>query len=182
MNFCSNCGHAVEWRVPPDDNRPRWCCPQCGAIHYENPRVVLGTIPVWGDRVLLCRRAIEPRRGYWTLPAGFMENGETTAQGALRETEEEAGARVELDGIFSVIDVTHVRQVHLFYRARMVDPQFAAGTESLEVRLFDEPSIPWADLAFRTVAITLRAFFDDRGRGVFGVHCGDIEHPLRRLG
>ncbi len=166
MRYCSHCGGPVTLRVPPGDNRPRACCERCGAIHYVNPRPVVGTIPVWEHQVLLCRRAIEPRRGKWTLPAGFMEVGETTAEGALRETLEEAGARVALGQLFSMIDVPHVEQVHLFFQARLLDLDFAAGEESLEVRLFDETDIPWPDLSFRTVAVTLRHFYTDRKRGV----------------
>jgi ADP-ribose pyrophosphatase YjhB (NUDIX family) len=131
-------------------------------IHYQNPRAVVGTVPVMGQQVLLCKRAIEPRYGFWTLPAGFMENGETTGEGASRETLEEAGARVELQGLYSVIDVPHVDQIHLFFRARLLNTDFDPGTESLEVRLFDESEIPWDDLAFRTVAQTLRWYFEDR--------------------
>jgi ADP-ribose pyrophosphatase YjhB (NUDIX family) len=137
--------------------------------------MVLGSIPVWDDQVLLCKRAIEPRYGFWTLPAGFLENGESTADGALRETMEEAGARIELEGIFSVFDVLHVHQVHMFYRARLLDVEFFAGTESLEVRLFREAEIPWEDIAFRTVSRTLRAFFADRAAGRFELHIGPVD-------
>src|SRR3712207_6724755 len=132
MKFCSACGHSVQLTVPPGDNRPRFCCASCGSIHYQNPRMVLGTIPVWGDKVLLCKRAIEPRYGYWTLPAGFMENGETIADGAARETAEEAGARIAMGDLFSVIDVPHVEQVHLFFRADMLEDTLDPGPESLE--------------------------------------------------
>ena len=142
----------------------------CGAVHYINPRPVVGTIPTWGDQILLRKRAIEPRLGKWTLPAGFMETDETTADGALRETLEEAGARVRLGPLFSMIDVPHVQQVHIFFRAELLDTRFAAGTESLEVKLFVESEIPWQDIAFRTVSTTLELFFADRARGEFGVH------------
>ena len=137
----------------------------------------MGTIPVWGEQVLLCRRAIEPRYGYWTLPAGFMEVGETTGEGAVRETVEEAGARIELGPLFSMIDVPHVEQVHIFYRARLLDPDFAPGEESLEARLFTEAEIPWEDIAFRTVSTTLRLFFADRSRGDFGTHTRHLAPP-----
>jgi len=170
MQYCSTCGNPVTVRVPDGDTRPRACCDHCGTIHYVNPRPVVGTIPVWGNEILLCRRAIEPRYGKWTLPAGFMEVGETTADGALRETLEEAGARVELGPLFSMIDVPHVEQVHIFFQARLLDLSFAPGEESLEVQLFHERSIPWPELAFRTVSATLRHFFADRARGCFGVH------------
>ncbi|CAJ8460160.1 NUDIX hydrolase [Burkholderia pseudomallei] len=179
MKFCSVCGHEVIARIPPGDNRERFVCDQCGTIHYQNPRNVVGTIPVWGDQVLLCRRAIEPRYGYWTLPAGFMEMGETTAEAAARETLEEAGARVEVQNLFTLLNVPHVHQVHLFYLARLVDPSLEAGEESLEVRLFDEADIPWDEIAFPTVSQTLRFFFADREAGDYGVHTGDIFRSLR---
>jgi ADP-ribose pyrophosphatase YjhB (NUDIX family) len=136
--------------------------------------MVIGCIPEWRDEVLLCRRAIEPRHGLWTLPAGFMENGETVAQAALRETLEEAKARVELTGMFSVLSVPHVNQVHIFYRARLLDLEFGPGTESLEVKLFPETAIPWEELAFRTVSTTLRHFYADRTGGAFSLHSGEI--------
>ncbi len=176
--FCAHCGHAITRRVPEGDNRERDCCDACGSIHYVNPRPVVGTIPVWNGEILLCRRAIEPRHGFWTVPAGFMEGGETTAEGAIRETLEEAGARVDLGPLFTMIDVPAVEQVHLFYRAQLRDIDFAAGTESLEVRLFQADHIPWDDLAFRTVSTTLRLFLEDRARGNFGVHTRSIVHSL----
>ncbi|AOK52657.1 NUDIX domain-containing protein [Burkholderia stagnalis] len=179
MKFCSVCGHEVIARIPPGDNRERFVCDQCGTIHYQNPRNVVGTVPVWGEQVLLCRRAIEPRYGFWTLPAGFMEMGETTAEAAARETLEEAGARVEVQSLFTLLNVPHVHQVHLFYLARLVDPAFEAGEESLEVKLFDEADIPWDDIAFPTVSQTLRFFFADRAAGDYGVHTGDIFRSLR---
>ena len=172
---CRACGARTEYLVPDDDNRERAICTQCATIHYENPLNVVGTVPVWQDQVLLCRRAIEPRRGLWTLPAGFMELGETVAQGALRETEEEAGANVELDGLFTLLNVVRVGQVHFFYRARMLDTQLNPGTETLEARLFREDEIPWDELAFRTVKETLQRFFEDRRRGQFQFHTADID-------
>ena len=172
--FCSVCGHRITLRIPSGDNRERDCCDNCGAIHYVNPRPVVGTIPVWQERVLLCKRAIEPRYGYWTLPAGFMEIGETTAQGAVRETLEEAGARVLLGPVFSMIDVPHVEQLHIFFRAELRDDDFAAGTESLDVRLFTEAEVPWPELAFRTVSTTLRLYFEDRARGTFSMHTPEL--------
>jgi ADP-ribose pyrophosphatase YjhB (NUDIX family) len=172
--FCSNCGHAITRRVPEGDSRLRDCCDQCGSIHYVNPRPVVGTIPVWNDQVLLCRRAIEPRLGFWTLPAGFMEVGETAAAGAMRETLEEACARVELGPLFSMIDVPRVQQLHIFYRTRLLDLDFGAGAESLETRLFTEDEIPWDRIAFRTVALTLKLYFEDRARGTFGTHTSEI--------
>ena len=175
MKFCSNCGGAVLSRVPPGDSLPRHVCDGCGSIHYVNPKLVLGAIPEWEGRLLLCRRAIEPRYGYWTLPAGFMENGETAAEAAARETMEEAGARVELLDAFSMISVPYVNQVHVFYRARLLDLDFKAGVESLEVALFEEAKVPWKDIAFRTVGLTLKHWFADRARGKFGFHAEDIK-------
>jgi ADP-ribose pyrophosphatase YjhB (NUDIX family) len=189
MKFCSECAHPVSLQVPPDDNRPRYVCTQCGTIHYQNPKMVIGSIPVWekdGEtRVLLCKRAIEPRYGYWTLPAGFMENEETTTEAALRETFEEAGARIELHELFALLNVPHVHQVHMFYRATLLDLDYAAGTESLEVSLFTENEIPWDDIAFPTVEHTLRCFFSDLASdrpqdSRYGVHTRDIRTPMRR--
>jgi ADP-ribose pyrophosphatase YjhB (NUDIX family) len=174
MKFCPNCGSAVTQRVPPGDSLPRDVCDACGHIHYQNPKLVLGAIPEWQDRLLLCRRAIEPRYGYWTLPAGFMENGETAGQAAARETLEEAGARIELIEPFSMISVPYVNQVHVFFRARLLDLQFKSGVESLEVALFEESGVPWKDIAFRTVGLTLKHWFADRARGGFGFHAEDI--------
>jgi len=189
MKFCSECGHAVALAIPEGDNRPRHVCSQCGTIHYQNPKNVIGTIPVWEHegqlQILLCRRAIEPRYGYWTLPAGFMENGETTGEAAARETEEEAGANIELGPLFALLNVAHVHQVHMFYLARLVDLDFHPGEESLEVQLFTESEIPWDDLAFPTIRKTLELFFADRvkmregGKDVgHGVHTHDIVRPM----
>jgi ADP-ribose pyrophosphatase YjhB (NUDIX family) len=174
FKHCKACGGPVEYRVPVDDNRDRATCTLCGHVHYENPLNVVGTVPAWGDEVLLCRRNIEPRYGLWTLPAGFMELGETVAEGALRETVEEAGAHIELEGLYAVMNVVRVGQVHLFYRARLLDTEFAPGPETIETQLFSEERIPWDQIAFRTVRETLRRYFDDRRRGVFGLHCADV--------
>lgn len=174
IEHCPACGARVDHRIPADDNRERAVCSACGIVHYQNPLLVVGTVPVWGDRVLLCKRAIEPRRGYWTLPAGFLELGESTSDGAVRETVEEAGARVRIGPLFTVLNVVRVGQVHLFYRATLDDEQFAPGVESLEAKLFDEASIPWDDLAFRTVSRTLKHYFEDRTQGTFETHHGDI--------
>jgi ADP-ribose pyrophosphatase YjhB (NUDIX family) len=175
MKFCPSCASPLAKRVPPGDSLPRYLCDACGSIHYENPRLVVGCIPEWDGRILLCRRAIEPRYGYWTLPAGYMENGETIAQGAARETLEEAGARVELTAPFSMISVPYVNQVHMFYRARLMDLEFKPGDESLEVSLVEEAQVPWKDIAFRTVGLTLKHWFADRARGSFGFHAEDIK-------
>jgi len=161
-------------RVPPGDTLQRWVCDQCGEIHYQNPKLIVGTVPEYEDKILLCRRAIEPRYGYWTLPAGFMENDETASQAALRETLEEAGASVELGAPFSMISVPRVNQVHLFYRARLRNLEFKPGEETLEVALVEEAAIPWKDIAFRTVGLTLKLWFEDRRRGSFAFHAEDI--------
>ena len=174
IKHCRVCGTEVAWRVPPGDNRDRAVCPACGEIHYENPINVVGTVPVWDESVLLCRRNIEPRYGLWTLPAGFLELGESTAEGALRETDEEAGAHIELQGLFTVLDVVRAGQVHLFYRASMLDTHLAPGPETIEARLFREHEVPWDELAFRTVRMTLEHFFADRRAGAFGVHVGHV--------
>lgn len=179
MKYCSSCGAPVSHRIPDGDNRHRYVCDACGAIHYQNPRMVVGCLPYWGDQVLLCKRAIEPRYGYWTLPAGFMENGETTAEGAVRETLEEAGARVAVDDLYTLINVPDIDQVYLLFRARLLDLDFAPGEESLEVALFDEAHIPWDDIAFRTVKRTLEHYFEDRRRGDYPLHFGDLDRRAR---
>ncbi|SPU53160.1 NUDIX hydrolase [Bordetella trematum] len=170
--FCSQCGSPVQHRVPEDDNRARDICDHCGAIHYQNPRMVVGTVPVWEGKILLCRRAIEPRYDTWTLPAGFMELGESTAQGAARETLEEAGARIELGQLYTIIDVPQVDQVHIFYLARALGPELDPGPESLEARYFALDEIPWPELSFRTVATTLERYCEDQREGRFPTyHC-----------
>jgi ADP-ribose pyrophosphatase YjhB (NUDIX family) len=174
MNFCSACGARVEFRVPEGDNLPRHVCVACGTIHYENPKIVVGCIPEWEDRILLCRRAIEPRRGLWTVPAGFMENGETTADGAQRETLEEANARVEMLGPYALFNIPHISQVYLLFRARLLDLDFHPGAESLEVRLFEEAQVPWDEIAFITVRRTLNHYFADRRSGNFAFHVGTV--------
>ncbi|GKS84462.1 MULTISPECIES: NUDIX hydrolase [unclassified Acidovorax] len=176
IKHCRECGTAVVYRVPDDgDTKHRAVCPACHTIHYENPLNVVGTVPVWHDQVLLCRRAIEPRRGKWTLPAGFMELNETTAQGAERETDEEAGAQIQMGPLFSLLNVQHVGQVHFFYLAQLLSDAFDPGYETLEARLFTEDEVPWDEIAFRTVKTTLERYFADRKAGRFGLHCVDID-------
>lgn len=176
INFCRVCGHAVEHRIPDDgDSRIRAVCPACHSIQYLNPLNVVGTIPVWEGKVLLCKRNIEPRMGKWTLPAGFMELDETTTQGAARETDEEAGVQIDMGALFSIISLPRVGQVHLFYRADMRSPDMHPGPETQEARLFAEADIPWSELAFRTTQITLERFFSDRQRGHYGLHDLSIE-------
>lgn len=170
MNFCSHCGSPVSLRIPEGDNLPRHVCGSCGAIHYQNPKVVVGALAEWEDRILMCRRAIEPRYGFWTLPAGFMENNETTPGAAQRETLEEAGARIALGPMFSFVDLPHISQIHIIYRATLLDCDFSAGDESLEVSLMTEDQIPWQDIAFRSIEFTLRRYFEDRRKGMFQLH------------
>lgn len=179
MNFCSHCGEQVIQRIPEGDSRLRYVCEHCHTIHYQNPNIVAGSVPVWEGKVLLCRRAIEPRLGFWTLPAGFMENGESVEQAARRETVEEACATLDNMQLYTLIDVPHISQVHVFYRAELASEHFAAGVESLEVQLFDEADIPWDELAFHTVRRTLEWFFADRQKGVFPVHsdCLPVSRP-----
>jgi ADP-ribose pyrophosphatase YjhB (NUDIX family) len=161
-------------RIPPGDSLARHVCDSCGTVHYQNPKLVIGAIPEWENRILLCRRAIEPRYGMWTLPAGFMENDETTSQAAVRETLEEACVRIEVGDLFTLINVPHINQVHLVYRARLLDLDFSAGEETLAVDLFDERDIPWNEIAFRSIGITLRHYFADRRSGQYSFHVGDI--------
>lgn len=183
IKHCKSCGNAVSLRLPDDgDSRQRAVCTVCALVHYENPLNVVGTIPVWhahGDpsstgQVLLCKRSIEPRKGFWTLPAGFMELNETSAQGAARETDEEAGAQFELQGLYSLINVPRVGQVHFFYRAKLLSDEFNPGFETLEARLFHEVDIPWEQIAFRTVRETLERYFAEARSGQFGLHHFDI--------
>lgn len=176
IKHCKNCGIAVVYRVPDDgDTKQRAVCPSCTTIHYENPLNVVGTVPYWDDKVLLCKRNIEPRWGKWTLPAGFMELGETTAQGAARETVEEAGAHIEMEGLFTIINVARVGQVHMFYRAKLLSDQFDPGVETIEAKLYAEHEIPWEELAFKTVRETLERFFADRKTGRYLIHDLDIQ-------
>ena len=175
IKHCKNCGMAVAYRVPDDgDTKERAVCPACKTVHYENPLNVVGTVPHFGDRVLLCKRNIEPRWGKWTLPAGFMELNETLAEGAARETVEEAGAQFEMERLFSILNVARVGQVHVFYLARLLSDTFAPGFETIEARLFTEAEIPWDEIAFRTVKETLQHYFADRRTGQFSIHTVDI--------
>lgn len=162
MKFCSHCGAELDFRVPEGDNLPRHICNRCGTIHYQNPRLIVGCLPFWEDQVLLCRRAIEPRHGFWTIPAGFMENGELVDEGAMRETREEANAEVEIHSVHTVYSIPHINQVYMFFLARLKNLDFSPGVESLETRLFDEKDIPWDDIAFSSVKFCLQTFFEQR--------------------
>ena len=176
MNFCSRCAAPVALRIPPGDDRPRYVCDTCGTIHYQNPRIVAGCVLEHEGRVLLCRRAIEPRSGWWTLPAGFMENGETMQEAAVRETFEEANARAEIDALFSCLDIPRINQVYVMFRGRLAGGgSFSPGAESLDTRLFDEAEVPWDGIAFPAIARTLELWFGDRCHGAFGTHT-DVIH------
>jgi len=181
LKFCSQCGQAVSLRTPEGDHLPRHVCDGCGTVHYQNPKVVVGCVPEHEGRILLCKRAIEPRLGYWTIPAGFMENGETTQDGARRESFEEAQAEVEIGSLLAVVHVLHADQVHVMFRAQLPKPHFGPSPESLEVMLCTESEIPWHDIAFRSVEFALRRYFDDRRRGVEGHHFTaiDLRDPRR---
>jgi ADP-ribose pyrophosphatase YjhB (NUDIX family) len=185
MNFCSRCGHALEFKVPEGDNLPRHVCPQCHTIHYQNPKIVAGCLPVWEDKILLCKRAIEPQYGKWTLPAGFMENDETLEQAALRESREEANANVRIDRLYAVVSLPHINQVYMMFLGALMDQNFSVGDETLEVKLFAEAEIPWSSLAFRTIHFTLERFFEERRHGHFGTHTHAIygdRYPKHGIG
>lgn len=167
MNFCSHCGHNLELRVPADDDRPRYICEQCDMIHYQNPRIIAGCLPIFEDKVLLCRRAIEPRHGYWTLPAGFMENSESVEQAALRESWEEARANITLHDLYALFSIPHINQVYMLFKGELNDLDFRAGSESLEVKLFTETEIPWEQLAFPSIRKTLEYYFSDRQQQLY---------------
>ena len=180
MNFCNQCGAKVELRIPPGDQLPRYVCDSCGIIHYQNPRIVVGCVPDYQGKILLCRRGIEPRRGYWTVPAGFMENGETLQQGAARETREEALANVQIGSLLTVVHVLQAQQVHVFFRATLAEPEYGAGTESLEAVLVDPKDIPWADIAFPSTDFTLKRYLEDRAAGRDGHHFAELDRRLSK--
>jgi ADP-ribose pyrophosphatase YjhB (NUDIX family) len=180
MNFCNQCGAKVESRVPPGDHLPRFVCDSCGTIHYQNPRLIVGCVPEFEGKILLCRRAIEPRRGFWTVPAGFMENGETLQQAAARETHEEALARVEVGSLLTVVHVLHAHQVHVFFRATLHKPEFGAGIESLEATLVDPKAIPWSDIAFPSTDYTLKRYLEDRAAGRENHYFTELDRRLPR--
>lgn len=181
MKFCADCGNSLHRAIPLGDDRLRHICGACGAIHYQNPKIIAGCIPVWGDQVLLCKRAIEPRLGFWTLPAGFMELGETLPEAARREAREEAQVEVELEPLYTLFSLPHISQVYAFFRAQMIEERYAAGEESLEVRLFREDEIPWDQISFETVYRSLRLFFQDQNRGEFVFRMEDIGPDSRRM-
>jgi ADP-ribose pyrophosphatase YjhB (NUDIX family) len=174
MKYCCYCSTELIYDIPSDDNRHRYICQSCDIVHYQNPKIVAGCIPVWKDQILLCKRAIEPRLGYWTLPAGFMELGESTLEAGIRETLEEANARVEVNDLFAVFNLPYVDQVYMMFRSKLMDLNFSPGEESLEVKLFKEDDIPWDELAFTTIRETLKFYLNDRSKGEFQLHTGDV--------
>jgi ADP-ribose pyrophosphatase YjhB (NUDIX family) len=175
MNFCSHCGQRVSLRVPPGDHLPRFVCESCGTIHYQNPKLVAGCVPEWAGKILICRRAIEPRLGFWTIPAGFMENDETLMQAAAREALEEAEAMVEIGSMLAIFHALRARQVHVFFRARLLEPSFGVGPESLEVKLVEERDIPWDEIAFQSGTFALRHYLADRAAGREELHITDSD-------
>ncbi|MCB1905640.1 MAG: NUDIX hydrolase [Gammaproteobacteria bacterium] len=179
MNFCTQCGAGLVLLVPVGDNRLRHVCSGCGYIHYQNPKIVTGVIPEWEGRVLLCRRAIEPRHGFWTLPAGFMENGESADEGAAREAMEEANARITITGLYTLFNLIHINQVYMIYRGQLTDLDYSPGEESLEVGLFSGGEIPWDELAFQVVRETLGFYFQDQVSGNFPLRSGTIDRSTK---
>ena len=182
MKFCHLCAGPITHHIPPGDDKLRYCCLPCDQVFYQNPNNIVGTLPVWQDRVLLCRRAIEPRKGLWTLPAGFMENGEATLQGAIRETREEAGAELNLseNSLYTIFNLPNINQVYLFFRAELANLEFKAGLESLEVELFTEEQVPWDSIAFAVVKSTLQQYFADRKKQIFPVRMYDVRYSADR--
>lgn len=180
MKFCSNCGHTVSLKDIPGDTHPRFFCDQCESIHYQNPNMVVGCIPIWNDQVMLCRRAIEPGKGLWNLPGGYLENGETVEEGAAREVWEEAGIRVRVTSLHTVFNIPKINQVYLHFLAEMPDLNYAAGVESLEVEMFKETEIPWEEIAFSSSTFSLEKYFSDRKAGQKQVHLGKYTHPIDR--
>jgi ADP-ribose pyrophosphatase YjhB (NUDIX family) len=185
MKFCPDCGQPLEVRIPEGDHLPRHICGACSSVHYQNPKIIVGCVPEHAGRILLCRRAIEPRLGYWTIPAGFMENNETLQQGAARESLEEALAEVEIGSPLAIVHVLHAHQVHVMFRARLAEPRFGVGEESLEVDLYRPEEIPWPEIAFPSVQFALERYLDDRQAGREELHFKAIDRRLpgrRELG
>ncbi len=179
MNYCCQCGAPVSLKIPAGEVLLRYVCDACQTIHYENPKMVAGCLPEWQDQILLCRRAIDPRTGFWTFPAGFMEKGESVEQAAARETLEEAQADVDIMSLYAVFSLPHISQVYVVFRGTLRRPVFGVGNESLEVQLFHPDKIPWEALAFPVIHETLTRYVSDRGRGQFDVHYGIVAPRLR---
>ena len=179
MNYCTHCGDGLIRKVPPDDDHLRHICPACGLVHYQNPKLVVGCIPLWEEKILLCRRDIEPRRGFWTLPAGYLENGETVAEGAARETLEETGSKVVDLAPYRMYDIVHVHQIYFFFRARLQAPDFHVTKESSELKLVTQAQIPWGEIAFPVIRTALEEYFRDAPEGRFPFANGEITERLR---
>ena len=178
MNFCSNCGQKVQFGNIADDHLPRFHCLDCGTIHYQNPRVIVGCIPIWEDKVMLCKRGIEPQKGLWNLPGGFMENNENVEDGATREMLEETHGRVRIIGLQSVYTVLQVNQVHLHFLAEMLDLKYATTLESTDIQLFTEENLPWSDVAFASNRFALQKYFEDRRMGLQRTHRGFLQKGI----
>jgi ADP-ribose pyrophosphatase YjhB (NUDIX family) len=179
MKFCSSCGALITHKIPDGDNRLRYVCESCGEIHYQNPKVIAGILPTYKSKVLLCKRSIQPQVGYWTLPAGFLENGESSLEGAIRECSEEANTQVRDPSIYAIFDIPQINQIYIFYRAEMPEAIFSPSTESSDVALFSEEDIPWSELAFPMVEALLDHYFEDRKSGIFEVIREDIRRPWK---
>jgi len=180
LKYCSQCGRPVQQRIPPGDNLLRYVCDACSTIHYQNPRMVVGCVVEKAGQILLCKRDIEPRHGFWTVPAGFMENGETLEQGAARETREEALAEVRMGALFAVVNVVHAHQVHLMFKAALEGDAFGAGHETSEAAMFEEGDIPWDEIAFPSVEFALQRYLEDRRRGETRLHVTEVARRLTR--
>lgn len=180
MKYCSSCGSEVELKIPEGDNLPRYCCMRCEEIHYQNPKIVVGTIPVKGNKILLCKRAINPRYGLWTLPAGFLENGETIEQGAFRETLEETSTEVRMGNLYSIFNIPQISQIYMLFLSEVIEEDFGPTSESLEVKLFSETEILWDELAFPFVPLTLKRYLSDKKTNVFDLNIESIERPIKK--
>ncbi len=175
MNFCSNCGHKVVFKAVEGDSIPRYVCDNCETIHYQNPKVITGALPIWEDKVLLCKRGISPRTGFWNVPGGYMENGESVEDGAVREVREETLSAVKIIGLHTLYSIPKINQVYMHFLADLQDLNFGPTIESLEVRLFTEEEIPWKEIAFTSSSFTIKKYFEDRRNGVRQVHTGKFQ-------
>tara|TARA_B100001063_G_scaffold68952_2_gene63052 strand:- start:548 stop:1081 length:534 start_codon:yes stop_codon:yes gene_type:complete len=174
LNYCPNCSAKVSLKIPEGDNRERYVCDSCNTIHYSNPNVVVGTLPAFEDKILLCKRAIEPRVGLWTVPAGFLENGESLLQGAWRETKEETQADVDMKDILTIFNIPQINQIYVIYRADIEDNSFGPTSESLDVQLFSYDEVPWEELAFPFVPKTINHYYECLKTKKFNLHTEDI--------
>lgn len=182
MNYCSQCGESVDLQKISGDDRPRHYCANCDTIHYQNPKLVVGCLPVWEEKVLLCKRAIEPKYGLWNLPCGYLELGETVEEGAIRETREEANAEVELLGPHAIFSLPHISQVYMHFLARLINGEYGVGDETLEAGLFAEDEIPWEDIAFSSSTFALKKYFENRQKGEWNVHYSSTSKHQRPMG